>query len=905
MNHSDKHRLRQLDDCGCCEGITTLTPTEIFNQPGQKAISYRTGTHALFKQSMQARLSCHDLHALQSLGTRDENDFIIALLDAWAVTSDVLTFYQERIANESYLRTAVEDASLYHLAYLIGYKPRPGVAASTRLAFMLDEAEGAIKETTIDAGTKVQSIPQPGERPEIYETVEAITGRPEWNALKPRLSQPQELKKTMEFALIKGVATPLTGGDRILIVDKVDGSSWEMKTTVEVAANAAKNTTRATFVENPIEPAVFHMQMLLPGAFFTQPVKLSNTIISNQVLNQQWRQSRLVALTKVQGWSLSDVKKNIQKQIVSRPKAGKKGVFHFTQVASIFGHNAPSWGSLPPGQRIGERVRDKDGAVTSIQPVYPSNWDSPSRNLQQESDKAKHIYLDSIYKGIVTDSWVVLESPSRRHLYQIKSVTEVSRSDFSISAKVTRLTLNSSANLDKFTIRMTRVYITEHTPLELAELPVNDDAPTAENRNKLLLDEPDLYLREGQTVILSGERKDLDGVIESEVLTISKIILYGGYTALTFKKNIRNTYKRHTLSLNANVALATHGESKTEVLGSGNGNAPFQNFQLRQPPLTYISANNAKGASPVLAVSVDGIKWREVDSLFGAGPDQRIYVIHNDAEGNTSIQFGNGQQGSRLPSGAENITATYRKGMGETGLLDKGQLSLLMNKPMGVRTVSNLLATSGAEDREGLKQVRRNASLPIMTLDRIVSLQDYEDFACAFAGIAKALVSWSWDGNQRGVFVTVAGINGNAVDADSPTYMNLLAAMQQAGDPLTPIRVQSYRPAFFRVEVKVLLDSSYPAEKVVAAIKATLRKHYAFDRRDFSQAVIRAEVISTIQHTAGVVAVDLDRLYRVDANNPSLESRLIAETPRAGAGKPLAAELLTLDPQPLSIGIMS
>jgi len=41
--------------------------------------------------------------------TRADDDFAIGLLDAWAVVSDVLTFYQERIANESYLRIATAE----------------------------------------------------------------------------------------------------------------------------------------------------------------------------------------------------------------------------------------------------------------------------------------------------------------------------------------------------------------------------------------------------------------------------------------------------------------------------------------------------------------------------------------------------------------------------------------------------------------------------------------------------------------------------------------------------------------------------------------------------------------------------------------------------------------------------
>ena len=59
---------------------------------------------------------------------RDDDDFSIALLDAWATVADVLTFYQERIANEAYLRTATERLSVLELARLIGYQLRPGVA---------------------------------------------------------------------------------------------------------------------------------------------------------------------------------------------------------------------------------------------------------------------------------------------------------------------------------------------------------------------------------------------------------------------------------------------------------------------------------------------------------------------------------------------------------------------------------------------------------------------------------------------------------------------------------------------------------------------------------------------------------------------------------------------------------
>ena len=199
-------------DCGCCadaaDGLLALT-----NRPGLSAIAYRVGTHARFKQAMLSALSDVDLPALARLRTRDEDDFSVALIDAWATVSDVLAFYQERVANESYLRTATERVSVIDLAELIGFRPRPGVAAATALAFTLDEAAGApehaVQQTTIERGTRVQSIPGPDQQAQTFETIETITARIEWNAMKPRRREPGGLDLSGGVAYLSGTAANL------------------------------------------------------------------------------------------------------------------------------------------------------------------------------------------------------------------------------------------------------------------------------------------------------------------------------------------------------------------------------------------------------------------------------------------------------------------------------------------------------------------------------------------------------------------------------------------------------------------------------------------------------------------------------------------------------------------------
>ena len=259
-----------------------------------------------------------------------------------------------------------------------------------------------------------------------------------------------------------------------------------------------------------------------------------------------------------------------------------------------------------------------------------------------------------------------------------------------------------------------------------------------------------------------------------------------------------------------------------------------------------------------------------------------------------------------LPSGVNNLRVKYRKGIGIEGLVKAGQLSMLLSRPLGVKGVTNPLAASGAQDPEQIADARANAPLRVLTLERVVSLRDYQDFARAFGGIAKALASWTWDGRNRGVLVTVAGPAGAAVPPEGATYQNLLKAMRAAGDPFVALKVKSYRPAFFRFAGKVKIDPAYEPELVLAEVELALRNRFSFARREFAQPVMLSEVIAAIQAVAGVIAVDIDKLYRSD-KAATLEQRLLADGPVTPANGTLqAAELLTLDAAPLDqLGVMA
>src|SRR5262249_7336993 len=264
----------RLNDCGCCQGITAIVPEAIFNRQGLSQVRYRVGTQVDFLRSALAAISDPQFSALRSLTTRDTDDFTIALLDGWATLADVLTFYQERIANEFWLRTATERDSILRLAQLIGYRLKPGVAAETPLSFLLDDTPGAPMEVTLKIGTKVQSVPGADEKPQTFETIEDIDARLEWNALKPALTTPPAIAVGVKSLYLKGTATNLNVGDAILIVgderdqhpnDYPDKERWDFRLLQNVTPDPKNNRTQVTWENGlgkaPILPAAKNVKV--------------------------------------------------------------------------------------------------------------------------------------------------------------------------------------------------------------------------------------------------------------------------------------------------------------------------------------------------------------------------------------------------------------------------------------------------------------------------------------------------------------------------------------------------------------------------------------------------------------------------------------------------------------------
>jgi hypothetical protein len=995
--------------------LPDLEPKRPDNRPALATIRYRIAKlreinarmlHALPREQVVDRGTGLVTQPLRALTARTTDDPSIALMDAFASALDVLTFYQERIANEGYVRTATERLSAVELLRAIDYELRPGVAASARLAFTVESADDPFRVVTVPEGTQVLSVPSnPAEVPQTFETVEAIAARAEWNAIPARTERPQslalfwsttnesdarngelylldldnsfdlgtadpadvvtidplnaaeylplssnlDLASTLaglaadaalnpeidptikglrvDRAEIRGIGLAIAPGTRVLAVgvhrapdgsiDRVRVKPLRIDAVIDQRDYGLTTLHLGEIDAAPRVPRPLGFTLrapLLPiGIALAQPVALSASSASSVIGGQAWSSNTLSAFMQTQAWSRTQVMSLFRAPAeVSAPSVGEAspGFYLLRQSVGVFGAGAPKHAAMAtPDETRGGSAGDP----------FASDWDdvqsggpaSVWSDSQGNENVDAHVYLEREVPDVVADGYCLLETTTGvTRAFRVARCATEARADFALSGKSTGLVLREpdgseldvwngnalNASFAPFNFRNTAVKVGSQ-PLALGGLPITE--ALASGGGELTLDGLYLDLAPGLSVSISGERDDAPGIVEDETCTLADVVHVGGFTRLTFVDGVAFSYRRPSLRVNGNVALATHGETKLEALGSGDATVPNQAFKLTKPPLTFIAAATDSGAATTLEVRVDGVAWAEVASLFDAGPNDEVYIVRIDDDGTTRVVFGDGVRGRRLPTGALNVVATYRTGMGTLGQVGDRTLTLLKTRPLGVRAVTNPSAAMGAAGAETLSEARERGPQSVRTLGRIVSLTDYEDYARAFAGIGKAKATALFRGSKRLVHVTVAPLVPGVFDADDATLDGLLQAMDARRDLAIAVIVAPHAARYFKVTARVFYDPRYLPLDVEAAVRAAIEARFGYAARELAAPVSAAELIAVMQAVAVVSHVDLDALAIYSEADPDAPATLAAVLPAQLAHLSTSAQSLDVEPAEL------
>jgi len=305
-----------------------------------------------------------------------------------------------------------------------------------------------------------------------------------------------------------------------------------------------------------------------------------------------------------------------------------------------------------------------------------------------------------------------------------------------------------------------------------------------------------------------------------------------------------------------NLLSVSRGKSVTnEVLGSGDATVAAQEFVLKNSPLTYLlSGDSSAGGNykSTLRVWVNGIEWKEIPSFYGQSSTATIFVTREDESNKTHVLFGDGVNGARLPSGTNNVVASYRFGSGADAP-DAGKLTVIATPQPGLSSIHNPVAAGGGADPEPASQIRKYAPLSVLTFGRAVSGDDYQAIAALAPGVTRARAYWSFDSVQQRTVVTVyVGDDISAVNAAK-------VALRGDSDPNRPVVVKLAAAVPLQLSLSLAIDSNRVASDVITAVTAALSDSetglFGSRRIGVGEVIYTSRIYQTCFSVLGVLAV--------------------------------------------------
>jgi hypothetical protein len=768
------------------------------NRPGLPRIAYRIGRYPEFLEVMKRRIDAAP--ELAEWTHRGADDPGIALIEGAAILGDILTFYQEHYANEAYLRTAAWRESVSELVRFIGYRFAPGIGGRASFAFTVK----GDNPVTIDAGFAVKAdladVPQPAE----FQTDADLTAYPHLSKFN--------LYRARNYA----------------------GVIASNARSVELAnvAGAGDALSLAAF-----ELKVGDRLMLLPSEAMWSS---SGTPYSAQQTPQV---VTVAKVTRNLGRVLIDFEKPLTAAWNSPVKAYRLG-----RTFRHFGHNAPSAVISTITDNNNKITGSKTAATRFERYLYytPSTygfdaaWYTSLDKIEMPLDSEVGDYAAG--DALIVEGKAHFDGQSTRVPFLVTRKVVATRASAmqwgNFGGPSTILTLdnqlitNSSILNETGDIRDLRFHEVKSPPIALRPLSSATTGTFSNGTNALYF-----YGTATQAKALAGRRlffEHADGRSADLVCTNAANNFSSSSPAprmwpVSFDRTpapfVRGDFdeKAPTVTVYGNLVDASQGKAERDaVLGNGDSRQSWQTFPLPKSPLTYfLSSDGVPPQTPELEIWVGGRLWSRVDSFFGRTPKEEIYIVREDAEGRSFVQFGDGETGRRLPSGVKNVTAVYRSGVGARGPIKPGATPSASEPPTGLDKVVLTGIVSGGADPEDHDRAREAAPGRVQSLGRLVSIRDYETETLAIPGVVTAAAAWSLHDGVPAVILRVLLAAGR--EAEFADVRAVIAHAQRCRGPdRFPVIVEQSFIRYVFLDVVYARDPTYKRDDVEAAMRAAI-----------------------------------------------------------------------------------
>jgi len=703
-------------------------PHAVSNRPGLETIVYRVDDFAGFRRAL---LQSQPGEQALSGWRPAPGDLGLQILEWWAYLADILTFYNERVANEDYLRTAKLPASVAGLVGLLGYAPRPAIAAVGKVAAIRGTAQPH-EPLAIPAGTQLANEATPEVPVQTFETGAAAFDGGSDTAIvldpSPALLGPGG---ALGSVLVRGSVAGLKPGDDLLLLPRdvtAAEASWAGVSVVsssgEPDPNGGSNTrivldSRDPFAAWELSGAAASATRLVR---WTQTASLWNQTSDPALENLSSGDLQVRLSTVVRGISVGDLVfvDDDQGGYALGPVTGTSDEYISIEY--------PNPGITPPPPNL--PVLHTVLTIAQPRPLFFFNF-------------LPHLVTGLTVRYGFRDVGTLIGSP----MTTFDSLPVTARASTGIAIPAGGIT----------------AFVADATGIGV---PVT---VTSADDESLSLSEADA--------------------------TPEAFSLVAPLTLLVDLVDV---------SRGATVA--------DERLGTGDAGVAGQRFTLAKAPLTYLASG--AGWRSTLAIAVDGVYWTEAATFYDQPPDARVFVISQSADGKSSVRFGDGLNGARLPTGSA-VVATYRYGAGAASP-PAGRLTTILTPQQNLLSIRNPVAVWGGADAQQPRDVRKNAPVSVLTFGRAISADDYETVAALAPGVDRARAYWTWDADHQRSLVKVY------VGDDAGAVASARSALAGAEDPNRPIAVAAATPIKLTLDCTLVIAADHVVDDVVAAATAAL-----------------------------------------------------------------------------------
>jgi hypothetical protein len=771
--------------CPCDDDVPVLP----VNLPQLSHISFRFGTYAEFRRAVLTPVTGEQ--SLSAWRPQGQGDLAVMMAEWFAYLGDILTFYDERIANQCYLRTADLDDSVKRLIAVLGYRPLPAVGATGVLAALVTPGQSAI----LPRGLQIQSKPAPGQPPQTFElSADTPIGPPD----QVSAVQPPNLLATIS-----------------------DFQYQYLSVGLEFAAPSASDLIKIKHGHvyhpkaiNPSGPAA-NFGLLLQGAV--------KTVDPGAVL-----------LLRPRDPSLGDpLPATVTLAVIQPAPGGGEQTCLALEIS----------GAPPSPYAAAQASLDRNRQTIGLWGFYSG------------AIAGAQVHLASLARQIRPNDWVLFASPGVTPLLAQVTATADQIWDAGgnpppksppatpLPIPHTVLTLNVTPDANWVTLANSNAVTVLFDWASVAQLLDQPPGPWSGSPTALIAAGASRFPPSADAQVLLQDQSGV-GVIASASSAGDFNIQLGGLT--TPPPTLQPPF-----AVLFNPLPVTRGKTVAgEILGSGDATRADQSFTLAQSPVTYLETGATW--SSTIALTVDGEPWTEVPSFYGQRADAQVFVTSEDVGGQTHVDFGDGVNGARLPTGVNNVVATYRIGAGAASP-PAGKLTVIAQSFPGLRSILNPVAVGGGADADPADQIRRYAPRSVLTFGRAVSVFDYEALAAQAPGVSRAQAVWAWNDARQRTLVTVY------VGDDLAAVTSAAAVLAAAGDPNRPVQVVQATAVTVTLSLTLIITPGWDADTIKAAVKAALADPdiglFSANNLPVGQQVFDSQIEQAVLSVSGTVAV--------------------------------------------------